>query len=238
MGLSGQRSPTGATRSTGAARWRSSPSVVVAWRLVKLGRVPPRVATLGATILGFWVLTAISRAGVSVGGYSLAPPYSSRYLYVGGFFLVLIAVELLRGVRLSPAAWALLGLALLAGLFSHMGAFRDAGRYLRTTRRSSPRNLGRDRAGARPRAARATWSGPYLTAGPYFEASADWGTPARSPAEIAAGPEKTPGRRRLRALADLRPGDAAAPARARRAGRRRPSRPAAAGSVTQRRLRA
>ncbi|MBA2631005.1 MAG: hypothetical protein H0U84_08300, partial [Thermoleophilaceae bacterium] len=84
---------------------------VVAWRLIKLGRVPPRVVTLGATIMSFWVLTAISRAGVTFEGFTLAPAYSSRYLYVGGFFLVLIAVELLRGVRLGPAAWALLCVA-------------------------------------------------------------------------------------------------------------------------------
>lgn len=162
---------------------------VIAWRLVKLGRVPPRVATLGATVLGFWVLTAISRAGVSVGGYSLAPPYASRYLYVGGFFLVLLAVELLRGVTLTPVAWLLLGVALLAGVVSHMGVFRDASRYLRNNATILTTNLGALEL-AKGRAGPDHEVGPYLRAGPYFEASRDWGTPARSPDEILSGPEE------------------------------------------------
>jgi hypothetical protein len=162
---------------------------LIAWRLVRLGRVPPRVATLGATIVGFWMLTAVSRAGVTVGGYSLAPPYSSRYLYVGGFFLVLIAVELLRGVRLQPVAWGLLALAVTAGAFSHVGAFRDAGRYLRGHAETITTNLGAiDLAGD---VVPLTYSaGPYVEAGPYREAARDWGTPALSPEELATGSPK------------------------------------------------
>ncbi len=189
VGLTGQTIPDRGDTLDWGRPLAVAAVVVITWRLVKLGRVPPRVATLGATIVGFWVLTAISRAGVSVGGYSLAPPYSSRYLYVGGFFLVLIAVELLRGVKLTSTAWLLLTVTLAAGVVSHMGAFRDAGRYLRGNATIVTTNLGAlELAGARTPAAHE--AGPYLTAGPFFEASRDWGSPARSPEEIATGPEK------------------------------------------------
>jgi len=161
---------------------------VVAWRLIKLGRVPPRVVTLGATIMSFWVLTAISRAGVTFEGFTLAPAYSSRYLYVGGFFLVLIAVELLRGVRLGPAAWALLCVALAAGLFSHIGAFRDAGRYLRNSAAVLTTNLGVIELAAE-RVPDDYLAGPYVTARPFLTAAEDWGSPARAPGEIAVAEE-------------------------------------------------
>ena len=163
--------------------------VLVIWRLISIGHVPARVATFGATIIGFWVLTAISRAGVTVGGYSLAPPYSSRYVYMGAFFLVLIGVELLRGVRVSPTAGLVLGIVLAAGIVSHAGVFRDAQRHLRANATILTSNLGAIEL-ARDHVAPTYEVGPYLTAGPYFAAEADWGTPARSPAGIAAAPEK------------------------------------------------
>ena len=164
-------------------------AALLAWRLIKLGRIPPRVATLGLTVLAFWALTAISRAGVSVGGYSLAPPYASRYLYVGAFFLVLIAVELLRGVRLGPTAWALLAVALTAGLVSHLGTFRDAERYLRDHAETTTTNLGAIQL-AGERVPPGYSAGPYVTAGAFREAAVDWGSPARSAGELAGGSEK------------------------------------------------
>lgn len=189
VGLAGRTIP-----DTGASLDWGRPLAVVAvallaWRLRRLGRPSARLSMLLTTILAFWVLTAVSRAGVKVGGYSLAPPYSSRYIYFGGFIIVLIAVELLRDVTLTRTPAVLLAVALAAGLVAHLGAFHDAARYLRRTSLLLTANLGAIELG-RDSVDPQYPAGPYTRAGPFLAAAARDGSPALSRAQIAGGSER------------------------------------------------
>jgi hypothetical protein len=81
---------------------------VAVWRLWRLGRVPRGVWPVLAVGLSFWVLAAFNAA-------SWRPPTSGRYLYPSAVFILLIASDLMRGVRLgSPAIVAVGAVAVLA----------------------------------------------------------------------------------------------------------------------------
>ena len=95
-----------------------------AWRLWRLGRVPPRVIALLAGILTFWTATAVQRGITS-------PPGTNRYLYVGSLFLVLLAVELGRGTSVRPRVAAVLGVIALAGVAANIPLLRQTGAALR-----------------------------------------------------------------------------------------------------------
>jgi hypothetical protein len=173
---------------TGAALDWGRPLLVLAvvalvWRIVRLGRLTPRLAMLLAGGLAFWLLTAVSRAG-----FAYAPPYSSRYIYVGALFAVLIAVEVARGVSLARPAVGLLVAVLAISLVSNVGALRDASRSL--TDRSTIRAA---RLGAVEMTRRivdpAFATAPYITAGRYLAVAGAHGSPALSPDRIAVAPE-------------------------------------------------
>jgi hypothetical protein len=84
----------------------------------------PRVWTLLAMVLAFWVLTALSRAHIST-------PVEGRYIYAGALLVLLLGVELLRGVALPAwAGWALAVAAVFAAV-SNLGDLRIAAGYLR-----------------------------------------------------------------------------------------------------------
>jgi hypothetical protein len=79
------------------------------WRLYKLDRIPRSLWVVLAVVLGFWVL----------GGFAVKPgrvPWASRYQLPGAMMMLLVATELLRGVKLDrrvlPPALAVLAVAL------------------------------------------------------------------------------------------------------------------------------
>ena len=65
-----------------------------AWRLRRVGRVPPGLWVVLAVGISFWAL-----AGLNSNAFRL--PDNGRYLYPGGVFILLIASEVLSGVRLG-----------------------------------------------------------------------------------------------------------------------------------------
>ena len=82
---------------------------LAAWRLYKLDRIPRSLWVVLAVLLAFWVL----------GGFAVKPgrvPWASRYQLPGAMMLLLVAAELLRGVKLDRRvllpALAVLGIAL------------------------------------------------------------------------------------------------------------------------------
>jgi hypothetical protein len=159
--------------------------VLLVWRLMRLGRIPPRILTLITILLSFWTLTALSR-----GSFSL--PYESRYLYVGCLFVVLLVVELARGIALRWQAGALLGIAAAAVVVSNIGALRDGAAYLRGQAQLTTADLGAMDA-ARPilkHSYVATHFPGYpiitVVAGPYFAAERAIGSPAQKPSVLAA----------------------------------------------------
>jgi hypothetical protein len=161
---------------------------LLAWRLARLTPIPPRVLALLTIVLSFWTLTAASRA-------QIAPPISSRYLYVGAVVLVLLGVELARGASLSWPAGLLVGVAAAATILANIGAMRDGGRYLRGTARLTTSDLGAlelARPLVRPDYVTRGLPGyPFVVvrARPYFAAEKALGSPAATPAEIARKPE-------------------------------------------------
>jgi hypothetical protein len=144
----------------------------------------PRLAGLTAAVLLNWTLTALTRA-------QLNEPATSRYVYVGAVFLLLIAVELLRpprrDLRLAAVAAVLTG----AAVISNVGIMRDGQRSMRDTWESVQASLSAiEVAGAatprelQPEPQRA----PQLTAGRYLDAVAADGSPALTPEQLAAEP--------------------------------------------------
>ena len=162
--------------------------VAVAWRLVRIRRLEPRVAALATMALSFWLLTALSRAYVS-------SPFASRYLYVGAFFVLLLAVELLRGVSFTWWSSVVVGVAGAAAIVSNVGELRDAGRMVRGYGQDTTADLGALEIG-RPvippgYVAQQVPGYPFVVipAASYFAATRSVGSPAATPAQILADPE-------------------------------------------------
>ena len=159
---------------------------LAAWRLHGLHRVPVRLIALLAGVLTFWTLTAIQR-GV------LAPPGTSRYLYVGSLFVLLIAVELGRGaVARRPVAAALVLIALAAAAYN-VPLLREVGAGLREAgerTRVATGVLELARPNARSRDALSILPGypvVSITAGEYFASERAWGPVSAATAAQIAG---------------------------------------------------
>lgn len=158
----------------------------------------PRVASLAAMALTFWLLTALSRAFIST-------PFASRYLYVGAFFVLLLAVQLLRGISLRRVSGAIVAVAAVAAVVSNVGALRDAGRLYRSYGQATTAVLGALDIG-RPvvppgYVVQDVPGYPFVVipAAAYFAAAHSVGSPAATPAQILADPEPV----RLSADAEL-----------------------------------
>jgi hypothetical protein len=185
-----QTPPTGGSETT--LGWGRPLAVaagaLVIWRLIALGRISARVLGLLAILLAFWLLTGVQRAQFGL-------PDSSRYVYVGCLFLLLLVVELMRGVaiprRVAPLVATVAGIVLVA----NVGDLRDGGRYLRAQAPPTRASLGAIDIGGPSVPADFVVSGlpgyPFVvvTAGEYRDAVGELGSPAASPDEIAAAPE-------------------------------------------------
>jgi hypothetical protein len=162
-------------------------AALLVWRLVRLGRVPGRVAALGTMLAVFWLLTGARRA-------QLASPEESRYLYVGALLVLLLVVELARGVALPR--WAALVGALVVALFAaaNLGDLRAAAAELRAESALTRARLGAvelARATVAPRHVVQLPGYPLLIvrARAYLAAARELGSPAATPAQLVDGPE-------------------------------------------------
>jgi hypothetical protein len=191
-GLAGlyQTPPTGGSETTlGWGRPLAvAAAAVVVWRLAALRPVPPRALALLTILVGFWLLTGVQRAQFGL-------PDSSRYVYVGALFLLLLAVELMRGVAVSRGVALLVAGAAALVIVANVGDLRDGGRYLRAQAPPTRASLGAIEIGGPAVPAGFVASGlpgfPFVIveAGEYRDAVRELGSPAASPAEIAAAPE-------------------------------------------------
>jgi hypothetical protein len=162
--------------------------IVLVWRLAATWPVPRRVLTLLTFALSFWMLTALNRAHIST-------PFESRYIYAGAFFILLLAIELARGTRLSRRAGALLGAAAAVAIVSNLGALHDNARSLRDQSQLVKANLAAVEIG-RPIAPRDLVLRHFpaypllaIKVGSYLAAEAELGSPAATPAQLAGQPE-------------------------------------------------
>ncbi len=144
------------------------------WRIWRLRPVPPRVWTLAAIAVLLWSLTALARAG-------LEAPDASRYLYPGAVLVLLLGVELLRGVRL--ASWMRAGLAVgvaitaMVNLQAMNEGFAELGYASELTSGAlAGLELAGPRADGALRPERA--AAPQVSAGRYLSAVRQHGSPA------------------------------------------------------------
>jgi hypothetical protein len=163
--------------------------VLAGWRLWRLKKVPRPLLVAASIGLTFWVLAAFN---ATIG----RAPDNGRYLYPSAVFVLLIAAELLRGIRVSRngllATAAVAALALASNLsFLHQGfvGWRDVNDQARA-------DLGAVEI-ARPAAAPAfalnldtgsPWLLPVRLPA-YYSAVDAYGSPAYSESELAARPE-------------------------------------------------
>jgi hypothetical protein len=160
---------------------------LLAYRVVR-GPVTPRLLGLVAAGATFWGLTGLFRA-------QLNAPLDSRYLYMGAVLVLLIASELVRPVAATPRLGAVLAVLVAAAALANFGALRGGSAYLQEWSRYLQVELAAlELAGPltdssfAPDPVRA----PDITAGKYFDAVEQYGSPAASPDEIRtrAEPER------------------------------------------------
>jgi len=156
--------------------------VAIGWRLRRERPVPPRVLTLLSLLVGFWLLTGIGRAYVSLGSLVLtATGDESRYLYVGAVFAVLLAAELARGRPISLPAGILVGVLVLAAVVSNIGTLRDGAGLLRSQAQYTIAELSTldlSRRFVRPSYVSEGFIFGIVTAAQWFDAERDLGSPA------------------------------------------------------------
>ena len=147
-----------------------------------------RVLPIAAAALTFWVLLAVSFIP------NWREPETSRYQLISVTFLLLILAELFRPVRLSRAALGAIAAAAAIAIAANLVALRDGYRLLRAESAIARADLGAldiGRGLIPPdfRLRHAIAGSPYLTgvyAGPYYRERDAHGSPAYTPAEIAA----------------------------------------------------
>lgn len=123
IGANGVIADAGATYPWGRPLAVAATALAV-WRLATLRPFPARVVTLLAIPLAFWLLTGLQRAHVGSAD-------ASRYLYVGALFVLLLAVELVRGLALPR--WVVAATAVVAAfaVLGNLGELRTGAGYLR-----------------------------------------------------------------------------------------------------------
>lgn len=103
--------------------------VTVVWRLVRAVDITPRLAGMLATGISLWSVTALARSTIST-------PETSRYLYLGAVVIVLVGVELLRGVPLPARAIVLAAALILSFAITGLTAMHGGAEGLRSTSRT------------------------------------------------------------------------------------------------------
>jgi hypothetical protein len=198
---------------------------------VSLGAAPALVVIL----LTFLVLAGTSRS-------LLQPPSTSRYLYVEGVLLVLIAAELIHGVELPAVARVLIVLAALLASFSNLGVMRTSAAYLRSRAAIAKAEVGAlnlSQSLAAPSYIATAFPGyPFVAvkATDLYAAEREFGSPGFTASQLASGPAPARSQadtemvtiRQLR----LRPGPIAGARR--RSGAQLPVDPGSSGRVTSR----
>jgi hypothetical protein len=153
---------------------------------------------------GFWPVLAATATNWFLTAFNYIPgrePSTGRYMYAAGAFTLLLAVELLRGVRFSRTALTIMGVVTLAAVASNVHFFKDGGDWLENQSVLTKADL----AGieiARNQVPPEFELAPPIAgtsslidvfAGSYLEAADEFGSPAYTPQELAEAPE--PGRR-------------------------------------------
>lgn len=149
---------------------------------------------------GFWPVAAAAVSYYLLAAFNFIPgreATATRYVYAGAIFVLLIAAELLRGVRWSRDALLVAGGVVLVAILPNLGYMKTGGDWEREqsvfTRADlaaleiARRTVDPDYTLSKPEVA-GTASLGVVSAGKYFEAADRWGSPAYSVAELEAAP--------------------------------------------------
>jgi len=161
---------------------------LVVWA-VRGGRPSRQAIVVASAALSFWILAGIN---FTEGREATA----SRYQLIDATLLILLAAELLRPVRLHPAALAAVAVLALVAIAANLGALKSGYDFLRGDAAIAKADLGAleivgPRAPGDYQLVEPVAHTPYLTgvtAEAYFEETAEHGTPAYTVAEIEASP--------------------------------------------------
>lgn len=191
--LLGLATPTEGMASPAGLDWGRPLAVALGglalWRAYRLERIPR----------SFWVVLAIGLSFWILGGFDVKPgrvPWASRYQLPGAVFILLVAAELLRGVKLSrrllgPAVVVVAAAVASNGLFLHE-AYKN---YVSTTEliRADLTAMEIARETVDPSffldEEFADTGFAYIDAGSYFSAVDEFGSPAYTIDELQASPE-------------------------------------------------
>ncbi len=162
--------------------------------LLRVFRAPLRLSSR------FWPVAVAAAAFWLLAGLNKIPgreANASRYLYMGGVFVLLIAADLLTEVRLRRPVLIAAGTVALAAVASNMVPMLEGGEILDEQTALARADLGAIEI-ARRTVPPDFWLHPELagtpslinvTAGPYLEVRDQFGSPAYTPAELAGAPE-------------------------------------------------
>jgi hypothetical protein len=161
---------------------------LAAWRIYRLERVPRSLWVVLAIALSFWVLGGLAVKSGRV-------PWASRYQYPGSALVLLVAADLLRGVKLerrlfAPALIVVAAAVASNGLFLYL-SYKS---YLRTSRIEradlAALEIARDTAPPGLVLEEGIADTVYVPveAGPYLSARDAYGSPAYSAAELPGAP--------------------------------------------------
>lgn len=158
---------------------------MLVWHLARSGALTPRFAGLLVAAGSYWALLAAIRGQIS-------GPTESRYLYLGGVFVLLLAAEAAAGASPNGVALAVAAALVVAAAASNYRQLGSAVAGLRSNSQAIEAELGAVELagpaldqGYRPDPGRL----PNVTAGLYFRAVRKLGSPAATPAEIERLPE-------------------------------------------------
>jgi hypothetical protein len=184
-----------ADETVGRSKW-GLPLLLVLLALVVYGQfrrpgLPRGLWPVLAAAATFWFLAAFN----AVQGRE---PYSSRYLYIGAFFFLLVAANLLKGVRFNR--WGLTAAAALTAVVVgfNLVPLREGRDFFEKETVLTRADLGAIEIASRtvepsftlvPEVSGSLFLGE-VQAGEYLQAAREYGSPAYSPGELATAPEE------------------------------------------------
>jgi hypothetical protein len=183
-----------ADEAVGRSKWGyavlAALAALVLWGRRRRGGLSPRLWPVLAAAAAFWFLAAFNY----IPGREA---YSSRYLYAGAAFLILIAADLLRGVRFGRSALVAGGAVAVAVAVLNLVPLREGRDFLHAQTVLTRADLGAieiarrsvDPSFALPPEISGTSFLNEIEAGEYLEAVDEYGSPADTPAELARAPE-------------------------------------------------
>jgi hypothetical protein len=164
--------------------------VLAGIRVYQLGRVPRWLWVVGALAISYWALA----------GFNLSPgrdATASRYQYISAIFILMVAGELVRGMRVSRVAIGAGVAAVALAVVSNLNFLDQSAASYERTSDLIKADLGaveiaRDTVDPGFVLTNAIAGTPYVhvAAGNYLTAVDEFGSPADTPEEIATAPEE------------------------------------------------